>query len=107
MRDKRAKQELLPSLMTHVQQAPCPTLVFDPKENSKKTFETVSTLNIKFKFTSIGGSVGAKLCFLLSILVRLLSIFFFLRQHKNAHMREQQPLFVKRNFNFKNLYRRL
>lgn len=50
-------------------------------------------MKIIFFDTSGGGIVGAKLCFLLNILWRLLSSFFFFRQHSKAlHIREQQFL---------------
>jgi hypothetical protein len=49
----------------------------------------------KINVTSGGGIVGAKLCFLLNILVRRLSGFdFLLQQQQNnvLHIREQQLL---------------
>lgn len=60
----------------------------------KRKFLTLNLERINFKacFTSGGGRVGARLCFLLNMLILLLLIFFFFRQHKTLHIRVQQPL---------------
>jgi hypothetical protein len=55
------------------------------------------------KLTSDKGMVGAKLCFLLIMLGRRLSIFFFLQHIKECQILEQQLLKIIKNITEQNI----